>query len=844
MHNDVRHVCIHGHFYQPPRENPWLEETEREESAAPFHDWNERIAEECYKPNAAARILDADGRIGDLKNNYEHLSFNFGPTLLRWMERHSPTAYQSILDADRVSANGTRGHGNAIAQVYNHVILPLANARDKNTQIRWGIRDFEHRFGRKPEGMWLAETAVDASTLAALADNGITFTILSPFQAKRWRLLDGSAWKDTSHGEIPTGRAYVYQGHKGRPIHLFFYDGSIAKGIAFDRMLSDASHVVGAVDHAHRNRAALPGEPWLVHTATDGESYGHHFAHGDMALAAAFARLEGDPNTRITNYASFLAQNPVRAEADILDVSAWSCAHGVGRWSRDCGCAIGGAAGWTQRWREPLREALNILRDALATHYEREMAKLARDPWAVRDAYIDVVLQPARSLEFARKHMHDGGGTVDFASAHGHAAMVRFFSLLEMQRAALLMFTSCGWFFDDVSGGESIILMKYAARALELAAHTGADKSSETAFLEMLARAESNIPSASGGKVTGRDLFHERARSVAVTTDKVVVSHALRTLSEGAKRSSKLYAYRVTHHEEVPLKKGAVPCLVGHVTVEDTRTHESADTVYALAHFGGLDFRCSVKPYAGAQDTSDLVDKIRAAAVHGSTTAMMRALDEAFGPRAYTLKDAFYDLRQNAARAIGAEKVTVLSVVGAELLENHRALLLALRELGVPLPPHVEALASSVLSQNANELVIDLVEASEHDDDPTGSADIDFAWRATASRLKAIAEEATALGLKLDVTAGGNALGDAIVHALRDFGTSRDDDRAAAVIRLVDASVQLGISPRLWDVQTESHRLVQRSHDDVALRDALRKKRDLLEALDRFGRSTFARRLQ
>lgn len=837
----LRSVCIHGHFYQPPRENPWLEETEREESAQPFHDWNERIAEECYKPNAAARILDADGRIIDLKNNYEHLSFNFGPTLLRWMARHSPVAYQAILDADRASVEKTGGHGNAIAQVYNHVILPLANARDKHTQIRWGARDFEFRFRRKPEGMWLAETAVDAETLAALADNGIRFTILSPFQAKRFRLLDGSPWVDSAHGDIPTGRPYLFQppGQPGRrPIHLFFYDGGIAKGIAFERMLADAAHLTGAIAFAHQTRrGAQPDEPWLVHTATDGESYGHHFAHGDMALAAAFARLERESGTRLTNYAAFLAQHPVRAEAEILDVSAWSCAHGVGRWSRDCGCRIGGAPEWTQRWREPLREGLNLLRDDLAALYEREMGQLVRDPWATRDAYIDVILEPAHARAFAAEQTRRG---LD------HAASVRFFSLLEMQRAALLMFTSCGWFFDDVSGGESIILMKYAARALELARATGdADtvQRAEDRFLDMLGRAESNIPGPRGEKVTGRDLFRERARPVAVTHDKVVVSYALRALTEGPRRSSHVYAYRVTHHEEVPLKKGAVPCLVGRVTVEDTRTLETTDTVYALAHFGGLDFRCSTKPWTSDDDSQAVVERVRAAALEGSTTAMMRGLDEAFGKDGYTLRDAFFDLRQGVARAIGAERVGLLTVVGSELLESHRALMISLRSLGVALPPHVEALASHVLSRDALALIEELIAASQRNGDASSPAETDFVWRATASRLRAIADEAGVLGLRLNLDAGGRLLGDAIVDALRVFGETADPDRGAAVVRLVDACSQLEITPRLWELQTELFRLIARARGDGVLRDALRKQRSVVDALDRFGRSTFGQRL-
>lgn len=842
----IKRVCIHGHFYQPPRENPWLEEIEREQSADPFHDWNERIAEECYKPNAAARILDGEGRITELQNNYAHLSFNFGPTLLRWMERNSPVAYDAILEADKASAARCHGHGNAIAQVYNHVILPLANERDKHTQIRWGIRDFEHRFQRKPEGMWLAETAVDRATLQALAENGIRFTILSPYQAKRFRFLDETSWVDTPHGEIPTGRAYVYEPQGHNPIHLFFYDGAIARGIAFERMLSDASHLVGATEHAHRSRrGAAADEPWLVHTATDGESYGHHFPHGDMALAAAFARLERDPQAEITNYATFLAEHPVRAEADILDVSAWSCAHGVGRWSRDCGCRIGGGAGWNQRWREPLREALNLLRDDLAELYEEEMARLARDPWAARDAYIDVILAPSCAHDFVQSH----------ASAKlNHEQSVRFFSLLEMQRAALLMFTSCGWFFDDVSGGESIILMKYAARALELARVVGRQDvvpKAEERFLGMLGRAESNVRGPKGEKITGRDLFFDRALPAAVTMDKVVVSYALRALTQGARRSSQLYAYRVTHHEEVPLKKGTVPCIVGRVSVEDTRTRESVDTLYALAHFGGLDFKCSTKHGASAEDVPALVERMREAALEGSMAAVLHALDASFGPKSHTLADALVDLRTVVGRSIGAEKVSLLTTVGKELLESHRALMLSLRKLDIVLPPHVQTLISQVLSTDAQALIEELVSASEARGDGVadgiarpGSADVDFMFRAIGSRLRAITEEASVLGVKLDHGAGGQLLGEALVGALRAFGEKGDAAQALVIVRLLEACEQLSIKPRLWELQTELFRLVERARGDAKLRDALHKNLDVVEVLDRFGRSVFARRLE
>ncbi len=390
----TKFVCIHGHFYQPPRYNPWLEAIEREHSASPYHDWNERINLECYRANAAARITDEHNKILELHNNYESMSFNFGPTLLQWLQAHDPWTHAAIIDADRKSCERFRGHGNALAQVYTHIIMPLANRRDKMTQVLWGIRDFEERFGRRPEGMWLPETAVDGETLDVLAEAGIRFTILSPFQAARWRFeKGGSPWQDVTDGSIPTGRPYRYRCKGGKSLFLFFYDASLAKGIAFECLLGDSGHLLSRVQSCHDNRDPTVEEPWLVHTATDGESYGHHFKFGDMALASAFQQMSRDVTSRVVNYAAFLDSFPVLAQVEIHEDTAWSCAHGLGRWTEDCGCHIGGGGdGWSQKWRTPLREAMNHLREKLAHHFEERMALLTRDPWAVRDAYVHVLI--------------------------------------------------------------------------------------------------------------------------------------------------------------------------------------------------------------------------------------------------------------------------------------------------------------------------------------------------------------------------------------------------------------------------------------------------------------------
>ncbi|TBR21067.1 MAG: DUF3536 domain-containing protein, partial [Candidatus Nitrosotenuis sp.] len=386
-------ICIHAHFYQPPRENPWLEEVETEESAAPFHDWNQRITKECYAPNTAARILGAKGKIAAIANNYEKISFNFGPTLLSWMERHDPETYQKILEADRTSIRTRNGHGNAIAQVYNHSIMPLNSRRDKETQIIWGIKDFEFRFGRKPEGMWFAETAVDAESLAIAAAHGIKYTVLSPRQARRVRPLKGPGvppWTDV-HGNPDTRRPYLFRPDDKHEMALFFYDGDAAHSIAFEGALYNGVGMAEMLLSRFTPDAAK--EPQLVHVATDGESYGHHHKFGEMALVAALAALESRPDVGIVNYSQYLDGNPPQWEADIVPNSSWSCMHGVERWRSDCGCNTGGEAGWNQKWRAPLREALNGVKKSVDAIYEEGLGQLFIDPWEARNDYIEVNLK-------------------------------------------------------------------------------------------------------------------------------------------------------------------------------------------------------------------------------------------------------------------------------------------------------------------------------------------------------------------------------------------------------------------------------------------------------------------
>jgi alpha-amylase/alpha-mannosidase (GH57 family) len=478
-----RYICIHGHFYQPPRENPWLEAIEVQDSAYPFHDWNERINAECYAPNTASRIV-AEDRIIDIVNNYSKISFNFGPTLLSWMEGRDTETYQAILDADRKSRDKFSGHGSALAQAYNHMIMPLANDRDKYTQVVWGIRDFRYRFGREPEGMWLPETAVDLETLDIMADQGIKFTILAPRQAKRIRpISDGQAWESVEGGKIDPTRPYVCLLPSGRHIALFFYDGPISQGIAFENIL------ISGETFANRLIGAFNGSrtwPQLVNVATDGETYGHHHRFGDMALAHCVHHIESNDLAKITNYSEYLEKNPPDQVVEIFENSSWSCIHGVERWKENCGCNSGMHGSWHQAWRAPLREALDWLRNLCIPLFENEGGRLLKDPWAARNDYIDVILD--RSLDnvngFLQKH-----ASKDLSPEE----KVRALLLLSMQRCSMLMYTSCGWFFDEISGIETVQVLDYASRMIQLAQDIQQDLSIEAQFIERLARAPSNV---------------------------------------------------------------------------------------------------------------------------------------------------------------------------------------------------------------------------------------------------------------------------------------------------------------------------------------------------------------
>jgi alpha-amylase/alpha-mannosidase (GH57 family) len=623
-----KHICMHGHFYQPPRENPWLESVELQDSASPYHDWNERIAYECYAPNARARLLDGEGRIQNIVSNYSRMSFNFGPTVLSWMKEKMPEIHDAIVEADKKSRERFSGHGSALAQGFNHMIMPLANARDKRTQALWGLRDFESRFGRKPEGMWLPETAADNPTLEVLAELGIKFTILSPYQAHRVRPLEGKdEWQDANGARVDPSMPYLVKLPSGRSIVVFFYDAPIAQAIAFERLLEDGGKLERRLTGAFVESS---DHDLLLNVATDGESYGHHFKYGDMALAYALTSIEQNPDFKLTIYAEFLETHPPAMEVEIHQGSAWSCPHGVGRWKENCGCNSG-RAGWNQEWRAPLREALDWLRDQLVPVYETQAAKLLKDPWLARDEYINVILDrsPENITQFFTQH-----ATHELNEDEQLVAL----RLLELQRHAMLMYTSCGWFFDEISGLETVQVIQYAARVIQLA-EILAGRDLEEDFLKILEKAKSNIPE----NKNGRMVYEMFAKPALMTREKVAAHYAISSLFESYPEEVHIYAFVAKQMDRRLFTAGNTRLVIGTVRITFVVTRVSEVFHYAVLHMGDHNVNCGISQDLKPELHTKMVEEMRGCFERADFPGLIRLMDQYYGKAHYSIKDLFRD---------------------------------------------------------------------------------------------------------------------------------------------------------------------------------------------------------
>ncbi|MBI4311381.1 MAG: DUF3536 domain-containing protein, partial [Chloroflexi bacterium] len=677
-----RYVCIHGHFYQPPREDPWLDAVQTEDSAYPYHDWNQRVTAECYAPNAWAHLQDSRGRVERIVNNYERISFNFGPTLLAWLQGKDPEVYRAVLEGDRKSQERYGGHGSAIAQAYNHLIMPLANERDKQTQVAWGVRDFEHRFRRPPEGMWLPETAADTPTLEALARAGIRFTVLEPSQARRIRPLTGGPWTEAGASRLDTAQPYLQKLPSGRSIAIYFYDGSLSRAIAFEGMLHNgetlASRLAGLLKPTRTG-------PQLAHIATDGESYGHHHKFGDMALAYALDSIERTGEIRLTNYGQHLALHPPAWEVQIAEGASWSCRHGVERWRAGCGCNTGANTGWSQAWRAPLRDALEWLRDTLAPRYEASARRLLKDPWAARDGYVAVVLDrsPDQADAFFAQHAR---------RALSSEQRVKAMKLLEMQRHAMLMFTSCGWFFDDPSGIETVQVLLYAARAVQLARDLF-EEDFETPLLTRLEPMHSNVPE----QGNGRRIYERSVAPRIVDWDRVAAHYAVLALCKEA--PTDFYCFSAQAEDAQRLRGRMRKGTAGLVRLSSRVTGESALRAFFVWDEGTLQPAGRVAGLPRREYLSLVEDS-------GTRTAQRKLLREIPGATC-TLESLFEDDR----RALVAERMEALlaetETVFRRDYEAREASLRTLAGLRVAAPRDFQEAAEFLVSHALRKAVSD-----------------------------------------------------------------------------------------------------------------------------------------
>jgi alpha-amylase/alpha-mannosidase (GH57 family) len=793
------YVVIHGHFYQPPRENPWIEQIEVEPSASPYHDWNARVTAECYRPNGVARIYDGQGRILDIVNNYRFLSFNFGPTLISWLKDQAPNTYARLLEADAQSL-ATLGHGNAIAQAYNHAILPLAKPRDRETQVIWGLKDFEHRFKRPAAALWLPETAANYPTLATLVDHGMKFVLLSPYQAKRVRPLAGGDWTPALGSVDPTQayRCFLPDGEaqKRRFIDVFFYDGGIAADLSFGDLLAD-SYRLG--DRLANGFSLDKKRPQLLHVATDGENYGHHKKFGELALAHALTQVLPQKGLQLTNYAAFLELAPPKMEVELFlgpngEGSSWSCAHGVGRWKENCGCSTGGQPTWNQRWRKPLRESFDFLNDKLAAVFEAEGAKYFQDPWQARNAYIDIILD------------RSNGVMEKFFSQHGTASLkegdrVAALRLLEMERHCLLMYTSCGWFFADISGLESLQVIKYAARALQLGQHFTSDPL-EAPFLKILERAVSNIPKEGNGLT----IYQKRIRPAVVDYPKVANQWVISWLKDRERSCpSHIYHYRVEPKDLEEKFQGSLQFAAGRLHVTSGITRQSLTMAFFTAFLGSYLYRTQVQTHPLPQDFLALRDeffRVLEATPEDLIPLMVRRLGETY----YSIHDIFQEEKLRVFHdLLGPNQEEAVEMV-AHSFEESRPLLKAMATEGLPMPRLFRSLGEISL----NRRLVEFLRLMEPEP----------ASLSTSEDIMEVMADAQLMGLKLETKEGAEILGRILHRHLLDLAATFQTETVARLNEFLSLVGHIPLTLELTEAQNFLFALMQERFPAVAARAA------------------------
>ncbi len=759
-----KYICIHGHFYQPPRENAWLEVIEVQDSAHPYHDWNERISAECYGPNAASRILDQHGVIKNIINNYSKISFNFGPTLLSWMEANDPETYQAILDADKESIIRFVGHGSAIAQVYNHMISPLANSRDKETQIIWGIRDFVHRFNRMPEGMWLAESAVDLESLELLVKHNIKFTILAPRQAKAFRKA-GGAWTETKDVKLDTRISYRCNLPSGNNIMLFFYDGDISQSVAFDGLLYDgkkfADQLLDAFDKT-------TNEPQLVHIATDGETYGHHHKHGEMALAYCLDYIDRHKHSNLTNYAEYISKFNSVYEVEVFENSSWSCVHGVERWRNDCGCNSGGKAEWNQKWRKPLRENLDWLRDELAVIFEREASLVLENPWTARNEYINVILN--RSPENIRKFLKEH--CIKDVQPN---QVLRF---MEVQRNAMLMYTSCGWFFDEVSGIETTQILQYACRAMQLMSQLS-EINLEAEFIRRLHEVPSNIPALENAAF----IYAKYVLPSKTNLQRVGMHYAVASIFEEDPESFPVFNYTTSNDVFIRKEAGELKLVLGITNVKSNVTHSEKKFTFAVVYMGKHNIIGNISLDIDEEHFGNLQARMVTAFDEGRLGDVIGLMQIYFGPEKYTIGELFQDEKRKVFNLITRQSMADLEESFRRIYNHDYPLVMALANNEIPIPTAYRTTFEYVLNA-------DLIKCFQSD-------------KINIKTFERITNEITKWRLQIDDPGKIERLaGESIFKELKRIGAERENYRRIERLnRLFPLLKQFKLSPLLYKSQ-------------------------------------------
>jgi alpha-amylase/alpha-mannosidase (GH57 family) len=782
-----RYIVIHGHFYQPPRENAWLDQIEIQESAAPYHDWNERVSHECYGPNGVSRILNEKGKIVDIVNNYARMSFNVGPTLFSWMEQKETAVYNYILEADKLSLELFNGHGSAIAQVYNHIIMPLATRADKETQVKWGIQDFEQRFARKPEGMWLAETAVDTETLEVLAENDIRFTILAPYQAKQFRKLGDAEWTSG----IDTRRPYMCNLPSGKQIALFFYDGPRSQGVAFNGYLNNgrffADSLLSGLDEN-------PAEPQLLHIATDGETYGHHHKNGDMALAYCARYIEENKLATITNYSQYLALFPPQYEVQINEATSWSCAHGVERWRSNCGCETGGQPGWNQEWRVGLRNAINWLRDAFDAIYDQEIRAYHPNPAELRNTYITLILNRSADniAQFFKKN---------FKKTFSPEDVTHIIRLLEMQKQSLYMQTSCGWFFNDISGIETIQILQYANRGIQLAQ----DESSielEDKFLELLATAKSNL--AEHG--TGADIYKKWVATKRLSLTQVGMHYAVSSLFEEENREITVLNYDCQSEKFSRKKGGQYILTTGATRVRSRVTLSTKQFHYAILYLGNHHLIGSTATKLSEAEFDSIVVQIEKSFDEGNIAECIDIIKWNFLDRSFSFYNLFKDEQLKLLKlVIGSYEDQALTAYD-RIYESSYTLMNLMRGRQLAIPPMLQRNMENVFQFKIEEML-----------------DVTKGY-AVLGRLKRYAVEVRRWNVQLDTERLAYFASSFISHHVGQFPKRNNQvEWAQKAYEFLEILYAIDVHPSINKLQDFVFRLAKENHLKPELKQAIGK---------------------